>query len=206
MSTILVVDDHPIVLEGIKTVLEQTGFKVIKACSADVALMATEHIRGIDMAVCDLELGGPIDGVDLIAQMRQKGYDRPAIVYTMHDELWNMPRLINAGLDGVVLKGDSITELVNAIKSVDAGGQYFSPSFTQRRKETLEINGIMSAKSIEVLKRIAHGEKTHEIAGNMFLSDKAVEYHRSLILRKLNCKTMTEAIRRAIDLGIIDLT
>lgn len=204
MKTLLVVDDHPIVLEGIQSVLTDRGFKIIKAATADLAMMAVEHIGGIDIVVCDLQIGGDIDGLSLIEKMREKGYGGSAIVYTMHDELWNMPRLLNADLDGVVLKGDSIMELVNAIEAVASGNRYYSPAFTKRRTETLHIGGILSSRTIEVLQRIAHGESTREIADSMCLSDKAIEYHRGAILKKLNSKNMTEAIRRAIDLGIID--
>lgn len=204
MKTILVVDDHPIVLEGIQAVLTERGFKIIKSASADVAMMAIELIGGIDLVVCDLQIGGELDGLFLIEKMRERGYDKSAIVYTMHDELWNMPRLLNADLDGVVLKGDSIMELVNAIETVAAGGRYYSPAFSKRRTETLHIGGIMSSRTIEVLRRIAHGESTREIADRMCLTDKAIEYHRGAILKKLNSRNMTEAIRRAIDLGIID--
>lgn len=204
MKTLLVVDDHPIVLEGIQSVLTERGFKIIKSASADIAMMAIEHVGGIDIVVCDLQLGGDIDGLSLIEKMRDKGYDKSAIVYTMHDELWNMPRLLNADLDGVVLKGDSIMELVSAIETVAAGGRYYSPTFTKRRTETLQIGGILSSRTVEVLQRIANGESTREIADRMYLTDKAIEYHRGAILKKLNCKNMTGAIRRAIDLGIID--
>ncbi len=185
MKTILVVDDHPIVLEGIQAVLTERGFKIIKSASADVAMMAIEHIGGIDLVVCDLQIGGELDGLSLIEKMRERGYDKSAIVYTMHDELWNMPRLLNADLDGVVLKGDSIMELVNAIETVAAGGRYYSPAFSKRRTETLHIGGIMSSRTIEVLRRIAHGESTREIADGMCLTDKAIEYHRGAILKKL---------------------
>lgn len=204
MKTILVVDDHPIVLEGIQSVLTERGFKIIKSASADVAMMAIEHIGGIDIVVCDLQIGGDFDGLSLIEKMREKGYDKSAIVYTMHHELWNMPRLLNADLDGVVLKGDSIMELVKAVETVASGGRYYSPAFSKRRTETLQIGGILSSRTVEVLQRIAHGESTRQIADRMFLTDKAIEYHRSAILKKLNSKNMTEAIRRAIDLGIID--
>ncbi len=204
MKTLLVVDDHPIVLEGIQSVLTERGFKIIKSASADIAMMAIEHVGDIDIVVSDLQLGGDIDGLSLIEKMRGKGYNKSAIVYTMHDELWNMPRLLNADLDGVVLKGDSIMELVSAIETVAAGGRYYSPTFTKRRTETLQIGGILSSRTVEVLQRIANGESTREIADRMCLTDKAIEYHRGAILKKLNCKNMAGAIRRAIDLGIID--
>lgn len=203
MKKILIIDDHPIVLEGIQALLSAKGFSIVKAGSADMARMAIQHIRDIDMAVCDLQLDNNTDGLDLIADMRRNGYNGPAIIYTMHDELWNVPRLQSANLDGIVLKGDSIDELILAIDTVAGGGKYYSPAFMKRKTETLQINGILSSRSLEILELIAQGKGNREIADSIFVGEKAVEYHRTTILKKLNCKNMTEAVSRAINLGLI---
>ncbi len=203
MKTILVIDDHPIVLAGMERLLSSRGFKVITAGCQNTALMAATHIDGIDMIVCDLQLGNGADGLDLILEMRRSGFEKPTIVYTMHDELWNIPRLTGAGLAGIVLKGDDINELTLAIETVASGGTYYSPAFSSRRTEAEQIRGILSERTLDVLNRIAHGESNHTISAAMFITEKAVDYHRSLILKKLDCRNMADAVRRAIDTGII---
>ncbi|MCM1355861.1 MAG: response regulator transcription factor [Staphylococcus sp.] len=203
MTTLLIVDDHPIVLEGIKSVLARKGFKVLKASSPEEALMCAEHIGTIDLYVIDLSLNDGMDGLNLIEQLRSRGLGKPTVIYTMHEELWNISAIIKANVEGIVLKGDNTAELLLAIQTVAAGGTYRSNTFNERRQEVLKASGILSAKDIEVLRRLSSGESNREIATALGITEKSIEYHRSNILRKLSTKTMLEATRRAIALGII---
>lgn len=203
MKKLLVVDDHPIVLEGIHSVLARKGFKVLKASTAPQALSLAEHVGNIDIFVIDLSLVEGIDGLALIDELRAHGHDRPVVVYTMHEELWNISALMKADVQGIVLKGDNINELVHAIQIVAEGGVYRSATFDEKRREVMQTNGILSTKDVEVLRRLSDGAGNREIARAMDISEKAVEYHRSNILKKLCSRTMLEATRRAISLGII---
>lgn len=205
MKTLLVVDDHPIVLEGLHSVLTRKGFKVIKASSAEIAISLAEHVDSIDMFVIDLSLTKGNDGLQLISDIRALGVRKPTIIYTMHEELWNIAQLIKTDVEGIVLKGDNIAELLLAIDTVSNGSTYRSESFDRKRQETMMTNGLLSSIDIEVLRRIADGTGSKEIASEMNISEKTVEYHRSNILKKLCCKTMTEATKRAISLGLIYL-
>ncbi len=206
MKTVLVVDDHPIVLEGIFSVLTSNGFKVLKATSAKQAETIIENIANIDILVADLSLKEGTDGLDFIEEQRRRGFRKPTVIYTMHEELWNISMLMNADVEGIVLKGDNIRELVYAIKTVADGCRYVSSSFDARRREAINTGGILSSKDIEVLRRLSSGESNKIIAMAMGISEKAIEYHRSNILRKLNVKTMIEATKKAISLGIIYVT
>ncbi len=205
MKTLLVVDDHPIVLEGLHSVLTRKGFKVIKASSAEQALSLAEHVESIDMFVIDLSLSKGNDGLQLISDIRDLGVRKPTIIYTMHEELWNIAHLLKVDVEGIVLKGDNIAELLLAIDTVSNGRKFRSESFDRKRQETLMTSGLLSSIDIEVLRRIANGTGNKEIATQLNISEKTVEYHRSNILKKLCSKTMTEATRRAISLGIIYL-
>lgn len=203
MKTLLIIDDHPIVLDGICGILMPRGYKVIKANSAAQAMVLANRADDIDIVVCDLQLNGTTDGLSLIEHLRTLGLNKPTIVYTMHDELWNINRLSKARLDGIVLKEDNVKELVHAIEAVADGKQYYSTAFNQKRTEALHTDGILSSKAIEILQRIANGENNHLISEAMGIGEKAVEYHRSNILKKLCSKTMSEAVSRATLLGII---
>lgn len=203
MKTLLVVDDHPIVLEGIQSVLSKNGFKVLKASTASQALALAGQVAGIDMYVVDLSLVEGTDGLDLVEKLRERGLYKPTVIYTMHEELWNISILMKADVEGIVLKGDNINELLYGIKSVADGERYMSAAFDEKRREALNTNGILSSKDIEILRRLSSGEGNKEIAADMQISEKTVEYHRSNILRKLCAKTMLEATKRAIALGII---
>ncbi|MDE5665930.1 MAG: response regulator transcription factor [Duncaniella sp.] len=203
MKTLLVVDDHPIVLEGIESVLSGQGYKILKASSSSEALTIAGHIDGIDMFVIDLSLSSNTDGLTLAETLRDRGIDKPVIIYTMHEELWNISLLMKADVQGIVFKGETIDELIHAIDIVGDGKTYTSPAFDSRRREAMQTNGILSAKDIEVLRLLSDGKMNREIACAMDISEKTVEYHRGNILRKLCSKTMPEAIRRAINLGIV---
>lgn len=203
MKYILVVDDHPIVLEGIQSVLSRKGFKILKATTADQAMHIVENAEHLDMVVADLSLKEGTDGLDLIERIRNAGIQKPTIIYTMHEELWNIATLMRAEVDGIVLKGDNIHELILAIEKVAEGGTYMSQAFSKCRQEVMKTSGILSAKDIEVMRRLSKGENNKEIAKFMEISEKTVEYHRGNILRKLCAKTMFEATKRAIQLGII---
>ena len=203
MKTLLVVDDHPIVIEGIQSVLSHHGYKVVKATTPQQALSLAENLPQIDIFVIDLSLNEGTDGLDLIREIREAGIEKPSIVYTMHEELWNIATLMKADVDGIVLKGDNVNELLLAVEEVADGHRYISRSFEKRRSEVLNTKGILSEKDIEVIRRIAAGESTKDISRAMFLSEKAVEYHRGNILRKLCAKTISEATTRAIRLGIV---
>lgn len=203
MKTLLVVDDHPIVLEGIHSVLARRGFKVLKATSASQAISIAGRTENIDIFVIDLSLSEGTDGLILIEKLRALGYNTPMVVYTMHEELWNISALMKADVEGIVLKGDNINELVHAIRVVADGGTYRSSAFDEKRREVMQTNGILSTKDVEVLRLLADGAGNREIAEAMGISEKTVEYHRSNILKKLCSRTMFEATRRAIALGII---
>lgn len=203
MKTLLVVDDHPIVLEGIQSVLSRKGFKVMKASTGTQALAIAGEVDNIDIFVIDLTLVEGADGLTLVERLRTRGITKPIVVYTMHEELWNISAIMKADVQGIVLKGDNIRELVHAIQTVAKGGTYRSGAFDDKRREVMQTNGILSTKDIEVLRRLSNGEGNRDIARAMDISEKSVEYHRSNILRKLCSKTMFEATRRAIALGII---
>lgn len=203
--TLLIVDDHPIVLEGMEAVLSRRGYKVLKATTAPQALSLAEHVPDIEMFVIDLSLVEGTDGLSLVEELRAAGIQKPVIVYTMHEELWNISTLLKSDVEGIVLKGDNIRELEDAIEQVAKGRKYRSSSFSKCCEEVSKTKGILSQKDIEVLRRLSKGEGNRGISEAMFMSEKSIEYHRGNILRKMCAKTMAEAVQRAIKLGIICL-
>lgn len=202
MKTILIVDDHPAVLEGIRSVLGSEGYRTVAALTSNEALQAVGSEEKIDMMVIDMSLAESHDGLDLIGELRQFT-DAPVVIYTMHGELWNVSMLFDSGAEGIVLKGDSIDELIEAVRIVGDGGMYRSTSFSERIDAVNGACGILSGKDIEVMKLICDGMDTNDIADKMCLSKKAVEYHRSNIIKKLGSNNMTQAINQAVRLGIL---
>lgn len=203
MNKILVADDHPIVLKGIATMLDEYGYSSVTAVSGEQALSLFDHIGNIDLMVCDLSLPTTAEGIKLIGQVREKQPHIPIIVFTMHDELWNIKTIIDIEADGIVLKGESPKELLLAVENVLDGRKYVSPQFQKITNEIMASNGILSKKEIEIIKEISAGCKSREIAVKMCISEKAIEFHRRSILHKLGAKTIAEATRRALEMGIL---
>lgn len=203
---LLIVDDHPIVLEGMESVFSREGHKVVKATTSASALSLATHIPDIDIFVIDLSLVEGTDGLTLVHDLRRAGIKKPVIVYTMHEELWNISMLLKTDVEGIVLKGDNINELVSAVGQVAKGRKYRSRSFSKCSEEVSKTKGILSEKDIDVLRRLSKGESNKQISEAMYMSEKSIEYHRSNILRKMCARTMTEAVQRSIKLGIICLS
>ncbi len=200
---LLVVDDHPVVLEGVRVVLAGEGYEVLKAGTAEEAEAIVEANGDIELLVVDLTLENDADGLALIKTLRTGRSRIPAVIYTMHEEMWNISTLIDADVEGVVLKGEDVNELIEAVRLVSKGAIYRSPEFCDRFESVKKARGILSQTDLDVLRLISDGLSSSEISKRVNLSDKSVEYHRSNIIKKLGTKNMTEAIRNAVKLGII---
>lgn len=204
MKSILIVDDHPVVLEGLAFVFDKAGYDVMKALTAGEALkLAESNKKKLYALVIDLTLRDDADGLLLIKKMRKANVKAPAVVYTMHEELWNISLLLESKVEGIVLKGESIEELLDAVNEVGEGGRFISPVFRERMEVLSESMGKLSAKEINIINLISNGENTLEISKKMCISSKTIEYYRSNIMKKLDARNMTQAIRNAVKLGII---
>ena len=121
---LLVVDDNPVVLEGLFVVLSAEGYEVLKAGSVEEAESVVAANEDIGLLVVDLTLKKDADGLDLIRSIRSNRPGVPAVVYTMHEEMWNISTLMDANVEGVVLKGEKIDELIEAVRLVGKGAIY----------------------------------------------------------------------------------
>lgn len=203
MNTILAVDDHPLVLEGLKKFLQKNGYNVLTASTPKEAVNLATNVPAINAYVIDMALNEPADGLTLAKTLQEKDIRRPTVIYTMHEELWNIRAMEMVDVEGIVLKGEDLDELLQAIRMVEKGKTYRSPHFHNRYSSVMKSEGILSTLDTKVLYLLSTGNSSREIAKELFISEKAVEYHRSNILRKLNSRTMNEAIIRAMHLGIL---
>lgn len=199
----LIVDDHPIVLEGLAKVFEDDGFSVAHARSCADAVMTMHDNPDTAVAVVDLYLASDECGLDVISELRKINSGLRVVVYTMYDDLWNVARILKAGVDGAVIKGEEVDRLLDAVHSVSAGEAYLSPYFAGKAEAVRNSGDILSDTDIKVLRLAGEGKGNSEIASAVFLTKKSVEYHRSNIIKKLGVKNMAEAISNAVRLGII---
>ena len=191
MKKLLIVDDHPVVLEGLANLFLSKGYKVAKAASQADAIEAFDADPLPVAVIVDLTLDEDADGLVLIKKLRKKGMSVPVIVYTMHEELWNVASLAESGIEGIVLKGESLGCLLEAVRVVENGGVFRSPGFSRRFKEMQEASAILSRKDIDILNMAGNGDSSADIAEKMCISLKTVEYHRSRIMDKLGAKNLS---------------
>jgi DNA-binding NarL/FixJ family response regulator len=204
---ILIVDDHPIVRLGIRTMLAGTPDMVLcgEAESAEAALESMPTCKP-DVVIVDLSLG-KMSGLELIRELRKANPLLPTIVLSMHDEALFAKRALSSGARGYVMKSEAVGSLVDAIREVRAGRIYVSPRVSQQVLERLNLGALgprqhwletLTDRELEVFELIGRGVSTAEIAERMHVSVKTVETHRSNIKAKLNVEDSNALIRLAV--------
>ena len=198
---ILLVDDHPIVLEGIKTLLSKAIGGVSIVAAADAA-KAKAYIQagGVDMLITDLDLNDD-SGMALIDFLADKQPQTKVIVYTMHEEPWTVQAIADCPHDAVVMKSDSASELMAAVNAVAQGKGYYSRSFCAALGKLHKSSDTLSNRERQVLDTIVGGLSTDEAARRLAVSASTIEFHRRRIMHKLNAANAAEVVRKAMEMG-----
>ncbi|PKO04523.1 MAG: DNA-binding response regulator [Chloroflexi bacterium HGW-Chloroflexi-3] len=207
MIKIVLADDHTVVREGFRMVLEtQPEFMVIgEACDGLEAIQVVEHLKP-DVLVVDLMMPG-INGLEVVRQVHRI---TRVVVLTMHDHESYVLEALRNGAYGYVLKDATPKELVEAIQKAAIGQHYLSAPFADRAIELyaqMHVNAgdsydTLSDREREVLQLAGQGYSNQEIGEMLKISSRTVEVHRAKLMRKLNIKGQTELIRYAIQHGL----
>jgi two-component system response regulator NreC len=205
--SIVLVDDHAVVREALKVLLEgESDFDVVaEAGDAEAGL---RYVGGHkpDVIVLDLNLPG-ISGLAAIPQLRERSPESKIVVLTMRDELAFVREALQAGVQGYILKEAAQEELVQAVRLAAAGRRYVQPSLGARMASEPEAGppDDLSEREVEVLNLIALGFTNQEIGDQLHLSVRTIESHRANIQAKLNVSHRSELVRYAIDNKLIEL-
>lgn len=211
-AEILAVDDHCLILEGICKVVDRMP-EVIAVDAATSGKQALELIAMRDYDVYILDVNIPdISGFDLIARIRELNENARIIIYTMHEEIWNINRLVLCKVNAVVLKSSATSNLVDAIRSVLQGESYACPRFaTISRKlhrsasAAAQSKGIPTKREQDVLQAVAKGLNTHEIAELLGISENTVETFRKRLISKFGAKNAIDMVVKAVSQGWISV-
>ena len=210
----LIVDDHALLREGLQSLLSaEPGIRVVG--TAENAESALDKIAGLQPDVVVTDLAMPETGnVDAIRLIRDAYPDVSILALTFHREDGYIHAALEAGADGYVLKDDSRDELVIAIGSVKNGKKYLSPAICGRviegylsgvKKKRLEPSWhALTRRERQVIRMIAEGLKTREIAEQLSLSPKTVEKHRTNMMNKLDLHSVSAVTLYAIQSGLIN--
>ncbi|HEY9068712.1 MAG TPA: response regulator transcription factor [Candidatus Ozemobacteraceae bacterium] len=200
---VFVIDDHGVMRMGLRQLLTRRGFEVCgEAETAADALTRIGNIRP-DVALVDLSLGRD-DGMALLEKIRDAVPDVRLIVYSMHDDPLYVRRAITSGARGYVTKDDASSHLVDAIRAVHAGQQFFSESVAGRLVQsiaadaTTESQPALSKREQDIYNLLGDGFSISEIAEMLHVSRKTVETHCGNLKLKLRVKSMRELSRTAI--------
>jgi DNA-binding NarL/FixJ family response regulator len=214
MTTIILADDHHIVRQGLRSLLEaEPGFRITGEASDGLeAVQLAERLQP-DVLVVDLMMPG-LGGLEVVRQTSQRSPQTLILVLSMHaNEAYVLEALRN-GAAGYVLKDSSVTELVQAVREVLAGRRYLSPPLSERaidayvqkaQAAALDPYDTLTAREREVLQLSAEGRSHAEIAAKLSISPRTAETHRANLMRKLGLHTHTDLIRYALKRGIIPM-
>ena len=204
---LLVVDDHPIVRQGMARLIEaEPDLEIVaEAETADEALQAVDR-EEVDFVILDIGLRQG-SGLDVIGQIRARRAELPILVLSMHQERFYAERVLRNGAQGYVMKQGDPAEIVPAIRRILAGDLYLSPALADelvRRAvegpdESRPAAEQLSDREAEVVRLIGGGLSTREIAAELNLSVKTIERYRANVKRKLNLRSGAELARFAYD-------
>ncbi len=205
--SVLIVDDHPIVRQGLSQLINAEDDLMVcgDAATVDEAMQSLDSADP-DVVIIDLSLADS-DGLELIKEIRNKTRQLPVLVLSMHDENMYAERLLSAGANGYIMKQAAADQLLTALRRVLAGGVYVSEDLGASMVERLagsegkqDSNPFerLSNRELQVMNLIGRGQTTREVAENLNLSVKTVESHRQRIKKKLNLQTSAQLVHFAV--------
>jgi RNA polymerase sigma factor (sigma-70 family) len=209
---VIVADDHSVVREGIRTVLEASNdFDVIaEAATGEEALrLIAEHDP--DVAILDITMP-ELSGIEVITRLRERAARTSVLILSMHDHPEYVLGAVRAGADGYLMKSAGPAEVRDAVRAVAEGRESFSRRVTQQLSSALRDEAgretsrdrleQLTPREKEVLVRVAEGRTSREIAEEFGISHRTVETHRESIMRKLGIRTVAGLTRFALEAGI----
>ncbi|AIZ79554.1 two-component system response regulator NarL [Actinobacillus equuli subsp. equuli] len=193
---ILLIDDHPLMRQGMRQILElEDNFVVIGEASNGTDGIALALDKDPDLIILDLNMKG-ISGLDTLRSLRTHGVDSRIIVLTVSDEQSDIFALMDAGVDGYLLKDSDTADLVENIRKAAKGEMVLSEAVQQhlldRRPENDPLS-VLTDRERDVLQWIATGMSNKQIAGQLFISEETVKVHIRNLLRKLNVHSRVAA-------------
>jgi DNA-binding NarL/FixJ family response regulator len=210
---VLLADDHTLVRAGVRRILEaQEGLAVVGEVSDGESALAFVGGTDVDVLVLDLTMPG-MDGFEVLRRVKGTRPGLKVLVLTMHANPEYVARAVQDGADGYLLKDSAVQDLVAAIEAVMADRAYYSPPVQLQLSEMLRAHAapprpvdLLTDREREVLKLVADGLSTKEIASQLDISSRTVETHRANLMRKLGLKSVALLTQFAIKEGLVEGT
>jgi DNA-binding NarL/FixJ family response regulator len=214
-TSILIVDDHRVVIEGIKSaLLERSEFVVVGEAADGIEAIELVEKLTPDIVIMDISMPN-LNGLEATKRIKTEHPEAHVIIYTMYSDKEFVIDLFKAGISAYVLKDDPLSDLVLSLEAVKGGGTYFStmaPTVLLRHVEELEASSAqhdvydtLSRREREVFKLLAEGDSVKQIAADLFISPKTVETHKYSIMEKLQASSVVELTKIAIRKKLIKI-
>ncbi len=210
-STVLIADDHAVVVEGLRRILDRPEFEVVGVARDGWALLHAAARLRPDVIITDIAMPS-LNGIEAARKIHQQNQKSKIIFLTMHPELVYAKTAIAAGASGYVLKSAAGEELVRAIRHALNGRTYISKRIAESMKRAGEVRpgknrsagDELTRRQREVLQLLAKGFQVKEIAATLNVSSKTVEFHKYRIMDALGMRTVANLTRYAVKYGIVE--
>ena len=210
---IFIADDHPVLRSGIKSLIsERPEYEVVGEADSGVEALNMISVLKPDIVMMDITMPG-VNGIEATKRILEERPDVKVVMLSMHTDVFHAIDAFRAGAIAYVLKDSGATELFQAIEKALVGEKFASPAVTAgllndfvdniRQTQSHEPFDTLSAREREVLKLIADGLTSKEVAEKLFISVATVKSHRNNLMRKLNCNEMAGLIKIAIRKGLV---
>jgi len=211
---IVLADDHVLLRTGLKSILEKTAdMEVVGEASDGLELLSLLYKIKADMIILDISMPN-LRGIEAIREIKAIHPELKTLILTMHKDKEYLHQSISAGADGYLLKEDADTELFSGIETIREGKIYVSPHLSSdlvddwakiRRGVARPVSEPerLTTREKEVLKLIAEGKSSKEIADLLSISVRTVEHHRANIMNKLNLKKTADLVKYALQKGYV---
>ena len=206
MITILLVDDHPMLRQGVAQLIEmESSIKVVGQAGDGEEAIVKAHQLKPDMVLLDLNMKG-MSGIETLAEMRKQGIDARIIIFTVSDDQEDVAAALLEGADGYLLKDSEPEDLLPAIKEAAAGEQVFSPELAKVMALTLRKNSRaeqnqkpdLTPRETAIVKIIAEGKTNKDIARALNITEATVKVHVKNLFKKLSLRSRVEAAMWAV--------
>lgn len=201
----MIVDDHPVVRDGLRGMFGgESGFAVVAEAATGAEALERAEVYQPDVVLMDLRMPG-MDGVSAIRAIHEKGLAARVLVLTTFDTDRDVLAAVEAGAAGYLLKDAPRQELLRAVRAAAAGESVLSPGVVTRLLDQVRRPGreTLSAREMEVLRLVAAGSSNREVAGQLFISEATVKTHLLHIYAKLDVNDRAAAVGAAFERGLL---
>lgn len=208
MSNLYLLDDHTLLRDGLRAVLQAAGHRVVGESADPTQALAELRDLGRVVVLLDLHLGQR-SGFELLTELQRRPLDVRAIVLTMSAQPRHVAEALRLGAAGYVLKGSPASQLLEALDAVDKGQRFLGPDVAELAVQGLTAPGdealdTLSVRERQIVLLVVQGQSSSEIGRTLHLSPKTVDSYRSRIMAKLATPDVPALVRFAIRTGLID--